>query len=214
MGYFDGNTVTAEWNYAQFFAMSDNSYGTTFGPSTPGVIQSRVRPDQRRHGHSQWHRRRSQRRHRWFADRDRRSRSARATFARTPPAIRSRWEARTSAICSASAGVTWGSFMGGFNLSAVNPNGTTGCTRSSSRTCWNHGRLHPAPLFLQLLHIDSKLGAHSSGVAGRDRQRRAGKSSVRPAGFLRRRCGGQHARCELPESAGLSGRPCRLLRSA
>jgi hypothetical protein len=29
------------------------------------------------------------------------------------------------------AGVTWGSFMGGFNLSVVNPNGTTGCHRSS-----------------------------------------------------------------------------------
>src|SRR5215831_13241896 len=38
MGYFDGNTVTGLWNYAQFFAMSDNSYSTTFGPSTPGVI--------------------------------------------------------------------------------------------------------------------------------------------------------------------------------
>jgi hypothetical protein len=38
MGFFDGNTTTALWHYAQFFAMSDNSYGTTFGPSTPGVI--------------------------------------------------------------------------------------------------------------------------------------------------------------------------------
>ncbi|HEY0564236.1 MAG TPA: alkaline phosphatase family protein [Terriglobales bacterium] len=38
MGYFDGNTTTALWNYAQNFAMSDNSYGTTFGPSTPGAI--------------------------------------------------------------------------------------------------------------------------------------------------------------------------------
>src|SRR5499427_2858860 len=38
MAYFDGNTVTALWNYAQFFAMSDNSYGTTFGPSTPGAL--------------------------------------------------------------------------------------------------------------------------------------------------------------------------------
>ncbi|HKD78826.1 MAG TPA: alkaline phosphatase family protein [Candidatus Angelobacter sp.] len=38
MGYFDGNTVTALWNYAQHFAMSDNSFGTTFGPSTPGVL--------------------------------------------------------------------------------------------------------------------------------------------------------------------------------
>jgi phospholipase C len=38
MGYYDGNTVTAMWNYAQNFAMSDNSYGTTFGPSTPGAL--------------------------------------------------------------------------------------------------------------------------------------------------------------------------------
>ena len=38
MGYYDGNTVTALWNYAQHFAMSDNSYSTTFGPSTPGAV--------------------------------------------------------------------------------------------------------------------------------------------------------------------------------
>jgi phospholipase C len=38
MGYYDGNTVTAMWNYAQHFAMSDNSYSTTFGPSTPGAV--------------------------------------------------------------------------------------------------------------------------------------------------------------------------------
>lgn len=38
MDYYDGNTVTAMWNYAQNFAMSDNSFGTTYGPSTPGVL--------------------------------------------------------------------------------------------------------------------------------------------------------------------------------
>jgi phospholipase C len=38
MGYFDGNTVTAMWNYAQHFALSDNSYSTMFGPSTVGAI--------------------------------------------------------------------------------------------------------------------------------------------------------------------------------
>jgi phospholipase C len=38
MGYYDGNTVTALWQYAQHFAMSDNSYGTGFGPSTPGAL--------------------------------------------------------------------------------------------------------------------------------------------------------------------------------
>jgi len=38
MDYFDGNTVTALWNYAQNFAMNDNSYGTVTGPSTPGAL--------------------------------------------------------------------------------------------------------------------------------------------------------------------------------
>ena len=32
MGYYDGNTVTALWNYAQHFAMSDNSFGTNLAP--------------------------------------------------------------------------------------------------------------------------------------------------------------------------------------
>src|SRR5262249_32619739 len=35
MGYYDGNVVTALWHYAQHFAMSDNSWTTQFGPSTP-----------------------------------------------------------------------------------------------------------------------------------------------------------------------------------
>jgi phospholipase C len=38
MGYFDGNTVTAMWNWAQRFAISDNSWDATYGPSTPGAI--------------------------------------------------------------------------------------------------------------------------------------------------------------------------------
>jgi phospholipase C len=38
MDYYDGNTVTALWNYAQHFALSDNSFGTVFGPSTPGAL--------------------------------------------------------------------------------------------------------------------------------------------------------------------------------
>jgi phospholipase C len=38
MDYYDGNTVTAEWNYAQNYAMSDNNWDTTFGPSTEGAI--------------------------------------------------------------------------------------------------------------------------------------------------------------------------------
>jgi phospholipase C len=38
MDYYDGNSVTGLWNYAQHFSMSDNFYNTTFGPSSPGHI--------------------------------------------------------------------------------------------------------------------------------------------------------------------------------
>ncbi|MGP0032114.1 MAG: alkaline phosphatase family protein [Acidimicrobiales bacterium] len=38
MDYYDGNVVTAEWNYAQHFALSDNNYGSTYGPSTQGAL--------------------------------------------------------------------------------------------------------------------------------------------------------------------------------
>jgi phospholipase C len=38
MGYFDGNTVTALWNYAQHFSLSDNSFATMTGQSTRGAL--------------------------------------------------------------------------------------------------------------------------------------------------------------------------------
>jgi phospholipase C len=38
MDYYDGNTVTALWNYAQHYALNDNSFGTTYGPSSPGAV--------------------------------------------------------------------------------------------------------------------------------------------------------------------------------
>jgi phospholipase C len=38
MDYYDGNTVTGLWNYAQHYALNDNSYDNQFGPSTPGAI--------------------------------------------------------------------------------------------------------------------------------------------------------------------------------
>ncbi|WKB35163.1 alkaline phosphatase family protein [Terrilactibacillus sp. S3-3] len=38
MNYYDGNTVTGLWNIAQHFALNDNSFGTTYGPSTPGAL--------------------------------------------------------------------------------------------------------------------------------------------------------------------------------
>ncbi len=38
MDYYDGNTVTALWNYAQNYTLADNSFDTTYGPSTPGAL--------------------------------------------------------------------------------------------------------------------------------------------------------------------------------
>jgi phospholipase C len=38
MGYYDGNTVTALWNYAQHFALSDNFYDTEFGTTVMGHL--------------------------------------------------------------------------------------------------------------------------------------------------------------------------------
>jgi phospholipase C len=38
MDYYDGNTVTALWNYAQYYALDDNSFETEYGPSTPGHL--------------------------------------------------------------------------------------------------------------------------------------------------------------------------------
>jgi phospholipase C len=39
MGYFDGNTVAAMWRYAQHFAVDDNAWTDTYGPSTPGALE-------------------------------------------------------------------------------------------------------------------------------------------------------------------------------
>jgi len=39
MDYYDGNTVTAMWNYAQHYSLGDNSFGSAYGPSTPGAVE-------------------------------------------------------------------------------------------------------------------------------------------------------------------------------
>lgn len=38
MGYYDGNTVTALWNYAQNFSMSDSFFATEFGTTVMGHL--------------------------------------------------------------------------------------------------------------------------------------------------------------------------------
>ena len=38
LAFYDGNTVTAIWNYAQRYAMSDRFFQSTFGPSVVGAL--------------------------------------------------------------------------------------------------------------------------------------------------------------------------------
>jgi len=130
MGYFDGNTVTALWNYAQHFAMSDNSYGTTFGPSTPGLLNLVAGQT---NGLSQVS-------NGTGSETD--GGSGSLTVVGDPDPIGDKCSAPTRNQVQMSgknigdlltdAGVSWGSFMGGFDLTITNTNGTTGCLRSST----------------------------------------------------------------------------------
>jgi phospholipase C len=129
MGYYDGNTVTALWNYAQHYAMNDHSFGSTFGPSTPGAINvisgqtngvinptnvaSSIVADGQG-GYTD------------INDADPTGdlcSSTSANFSMSGPNIGN---------LLTTAGVTWGMFSGGFNLSTTNTNGTTGCGRTTA----------------------------------------------------------------------------------
>ncbi len=130
MGYFDGNTVTGLWNYAQRYAMSDNSYSTTFGPSTPGVINLvsgqtngvgqtlNGTGDEVDGGNGTLT---------VIGDPD-----PLGDVCSNPTRNQVQMTGQNIGDLLNAAGVTWGSFMGGFNLKIVNPNGTTGCNRSSA----------------------------------------------------------------------------------
>jgi phospholipase C len=130
MGYYDGNTVTALWNYAQHYAMNDNSYDTTFGPSTPGAInlisgQTNGVSDQMNAGSKV------------VSDG-----AGGFTDIGDADPIGDVCSTTTGALIQMSgqnigdllneAGVTWGWFEGGFNLSTKNSNGTTNCARSTT----------------------------------------------------------------------------------
>jgi phospholipase C len=128
MGYYDGNTVTALWNYAQNYALNDNSYGTNFGPSTVGAInlisgQTNGVTDQENAAGALVE-----------------DGSGGYTLIGDEDPI--------GDVCSSSSaiqftgtnigdllnakGITWGWFEGGFDLTAVNANGSTGCSRSTT----------------------------------------------------------------------------------
>jgi phospholipase C len=138
MGYYDGNTVTALWNYAQHFAMSDNSYSTNFGPSTPGAVNLISGQTNGAMGFAASNGANpgntinnivadGQGGFTMFGDSDPHgdvcSSTTNPTTEMTGKNIGDLLNAKN---------ISWGWFEGGFDLTAVNANGSTGCTRSTS----------------------------------------------------------------------------------
>jgi phospholipase C len=135
MGYFDGNTVTALWNLAQRFALNDNSYGTTFGPSSVGAInlisgqtngvtdQVNAAGDVIEDGNGGFT---------LISDAD-----PVGDMCSTTTGAQVQLTGTNIGDLLNSRGVTWGWFEGGFNLSTKNPNGTTGCARSHTSAVTN-----------------------------------------------------------------------------
>ncbi len=133
MGYYDGNTVTGLWNYAQNFAMNDNSYGTNFGPSTPGAVNliSGQTNDVTINKN---------------ADSDVVSDgNGGLTLVSDADPVGDPCSGSAQVQMGGTnigdllnkAGVTWGFFEGGFDLTIINPNGSTGCARSHTSTVTN-----------------------------------------------------------------------------
>jgi phospholipase C len=137
MGYYDGNTVGALWNYAQKFAMSDNAYTDTYGPSTPGALEAVS----------------GQTNGMLVVKASKGAVSATNTGSYyvndgqggftmindVDPANDTCSSTTDTALMAGKnigdllniSGISWGGFMGGFNLSTTNSNGTTGCKRST-----------------------------------------------------------------------------------
>jgi phospholipase C len=134
MGYYDGNTVTAEWSYAQDFSMDDNARTDTYGPSTPGAIEAvsgqtngmQIVLDT--NGKTSYYVADGQGGYTLMGDVDPAYDSCASTT------NTSQMTSKNIGDLLNAANITWGSFMGGFNLSTVNANGTTGCSRSTTST--------------------------------------------------------------------------------
>jgi phospholipase C len=136
MGYFDGNTVTAMWQYAQHFALSDNAYTDTYGPSTPGALEVVA-------GQTNGMK--------IVATTKKPSTLAKVTYyikdgqggftmindvdpgydVCSKPKDQAMMLGKNIGDLLNDAAISWGGFMGGFDLAAKNANGTTGCKRNT-----------------------------------------------------------------------------------
>ena len=129
MGYFDGNTVTALWHYAQHFAMSDDAYTGTYGPSTPGALEvvsgqtNGVRVV--RSTNHQYYIADGAGGYTLVSDVDP------AYDVCSNPRNQVRMLGPNIGELLSAHGVSWGGFMGGFDLRRIDSNGTRGCARST-----------------------------------------------------------------------------------
>jgi phospholipase C len=135
MGYYDGNTVTALWNYAQHYAMSDNSFDTNFGPSTDGAInlisgQTNGVIDDVNSGGSTISDGNGGLT--LISDADPNGDVCSTTSGETLS-----FSGKNVGDLLTAANVSWGFFEGGFDLSVVNANKSTGCKRSSTSAITN-----------------------------------------------------------------------------
>jgi phospholipase C len=134
MGYFDGNTVTAFWQYAQAFTMSDNAFSDTYGPSTPGALNivsgqtggMKIVATTRKPG--SYYIDDGQGGFTMMGDVDP------AYDVCSKPQEQAAMAGRNIGDLLGDAGITWGGFMGGFDLAASNSNGSTNCARSTQST--------------------------------------------------------------------------------
>jgi len=129
MGYYDGNTTTALWNYAQHFAMDDNAYTDTYGPSTPGaleVISGQTNGFQIVVSSKSSY---------YIPD----GQGGLTLISDVDPGYDVCSSTKDAGMLTGknigdllnTAGISWGGFMGGFNLGVSNSNGTIGCQRST-----------------------------------------------------------------------------------
>jgi phospholipase C len=145
MGYYDGNTVTALWNYAQHFALNDNNYTTQFGPSTPGALNLisgqtngfaatlNVLDSSGNLLHGT---------HEAFGDAGHIASNITEIgdgdplqdVCSNPTIDQVTMAGKNIGDLLNDKGITWGSFMGGFDLTVVNANGTTNCARETDPT--------------------------------------------------------------------------------
>ena len=193
--------------------MSDNSYGTNFGPSTDGAVnlisgqlngvsdQMSASGDVIGDGNGGYT---------LISDADpigdvcSTTTGAQVAFSGT----------NVGDLLNAS-GISWGFFEGGFDLTVKNANGTTGCARSttSSVTGVDRGGLHSAPPAVPVLPLHAKPAAYASQLSedGGD-PGRPGKPPVRYPRLLRCDQCRQLSGGQLSQGSRIRGRPRRILR--